>query len=259
MPAPEWLTARPVAHRGLHDAARGVLENTLPAAEAAVAGGLAIEVDIQPSADGVAMVFHDETLDRLTEGQGPVSTVSAAMLQGLRFRHSDTRIPTLDDLLDFVAGRVPLLIEIKSEGRTDRGLEARIVERLKHYQGPVALMSLDPDSIAAVAALAPEMPRGIVAMRYDDAASRRDMPPLRRFSLRHLLHVPQTRPHFIAYHVRGLPTAGPLLVKRVLGLPLLTWTVRTAKDRAVAARYADQIIFEGFDPRDLPEDAEHLA
>ena len=259
MRAPEWLTARPVAHRGLHDAARGVLENTLPAAEAAIAGGFAVEVDIQPSADGAPIVFHDETLERLTDGRGPVSALSAAELQGLRLHGSDARIPTLDDLLDLVAGRVPLLIEVKSEGRTDRGLEARTVERLKRYRGPVALMSFDPDSVAAVAALAPEMPRGIVAMRYDDDDSRRDMPALRRFSLRHLLHLPRTRPHFIAYHVRGLPTAGPLLVKRMLGLPLLTWTVRTAEDRAVAARYADQIIFEDFDPRDLSDGAEHLA
>jgi glycerophosphoryl diester phosphodiesterase len=247
MSAPAWLTARPIAHRGLHDVAHGVVENTLPAFEAAVAGNYAIELDVQPSADGEAVVFHDETLDRLTEGRGPVAALDLAALRSVRFKGTDARIPTLAEVLDAVAGRVPVLVEIKHEGRSTRQLEARAVEILRSYSGPVGLMSFEPESVEVMRALAPEILRGIISMRYDDAASERDIPTLRRLWLRHLLHAPRTRPQFISYDVRGLPSAGPLLLRR-LGVPLLTWTVRRPEQVAVARRYADQIIFEGLDP-----------
>ena len=247
MPAPSWLTARPIAHRGLHDAARGVVENTLPAFEAAVAGNYAIELDVQPSADGEAVVFHDETLDRLTEARGPVAALTTAALRAVRFKGTDARIPTLAEVLDAVAGRVPVLVELKYEGRNTRQLEARAVECLRTYRGPVGLMSFEPESVEVVRALAPEILRGVIAMRYDDAASERDIPTLRRLSLRHLLHAPRTRPQFVSYDVRGLPTAGPLLLRR-LGVPLLTWTVRRPEQVATAERHADQIIFEAMNP-----------
>ena len=250
MSAPAWLTARPIAHRGLHDVARGVVENTLPAFEAAVARNCAIELDVQPSSDGEAMVFHDETLDRLTDGRGPIAARDRAALERLRFKGSDARIPTLTEVLDVVAGRVPVLIEVKHEGRSTRQLEARAVECVRSYAGLAGLMSFEPESVEIIRKLAPEILRGVIAMRYDDPESERDIPPLRRLSLRHLLHAPRTQPQFVSYDVRGLPSAGPLLLRR-LGVPLLTWTVRRPEQVAVARRYADQIIFEDLDPERL--------
>src|SRR5215813_7424267 len=110
MRAPGWLTARPVAHRGLHDIKRGIVENMPAAAKAAIAGNFGIECDIQLTADGEAMVHHDDELGRLTEGSGALLTKSAAELQAVRFENTDEHMMTLADLCALVAGRVPLVI-----------------------------------------------------------------------------------------------------------------------------------------------------
>jgi glycerophosphoryl diester phosphodiesterase len=242
-----WLTARPVAHRGLHDDATGVIENMLPAIRAAVESGYAIEIDVQPSSDGEAMVFHDATLDRLVHATGAVSARSSAELQLLPFRRApEVRIPRLAEATEAIAGRVPLVIEIKSDPHRDDTLERRIVSLLESYRGPVAVMSFDPRSIVAMRELAPTLPRGIISMRYDNDATRQRIPARYRFMLRHLLHAAHTRPDFVAYEVHGLPAPGPLVLKHVFGRPLLSWTVRTPAERQKAERWADQIIFEGF-------------
>src|SRR4051812_13219109 len=111
MRAPDWLTARPVAHRGLHDAARGIIENMPGAVQAAVAGNFSIEVDIQLSADGEAMVHHDNALGRLTEGTDALLGKTAAELKAVPFKGTAERMMTLSDLCTLVAGRVPLVIE----------------------------------------------------------------------------------------------------------------------------------------------------
>jgi glycerophosphoryl diester phosphodiesterase len=247
--APAWLTARPVAHRGLHDAAAGRVENTLPAAAAAAARGYAIEVDLQLSADGEAMVFHDDTLDRLTDATGPLRARTAADLATVAIRGGDARIPTLDALLATVAGRVPLVLELKSDWsrRPAAALVARVVDRLAGYGGPAALMSFDPDIVAEVRRVAPHLTRGIVADRADDPAEYPGQSATERFALRHLLHAPRTRPDFVAYDVHALPMPAPTVLRRLFGRPLLTWTVRSLADLAWARGHADQIIFEGFD------------
>jgi glycerophosphoryl diester phosphodiesterase len=246
MPAPSWLTARPVAHRGFHDRERGRVENTLPAAEAAIARGFAIECDLQLTRDGVPIVFHDDTLDRLTTATGPVDARSLAEIRGISLRDTDATIPTLAELLALIAGRVPLFAEFKSRFDGNRALEAVAAPLLAAYAGPLAVMSFDPDSVRALGAHLPGLPRGLVADSYTDPEWN-FMPPLRRLALRHLAAVPGLAPDFLAYAVADLPSDAALAVKTA-GLPLLTWTVRTAADRATAARYADQIIFEGFDP-----------
>lgn len=247
---PGWLTARPIAHRGLHDAAAGRLENTLPAATAAAERGFSIEVDLQLSADGEAMVFHDDTLDRLAAASGPVKAFDAATLGSLALKGTDARIPTLAALLAAVAGRVPLVLELKTDWSRHPGeaLVARVAEELAGYDGPAALMSFDPDIVAEVRRVVPGRPRGITA---DRALSRADYPgrsPVERFAYRHLLHAPRTRPDFVAYDVDALPMPGPAVLRRLFGRPLLAWTVRTPRQRERAAALADQMIFEGFDP-----------
>lgn len=250
MAAPSWLTARPVAHRGLHAAPRGILENTLPAALAAVEHGFSIEVDLQLSRDGEVIVFHDDTLERLTTGTGRVAARTAAELADIPFKVGTARIPTLQDLLDTVAGRVPLVVELKSQWVRDPGtrLVAGVVAALAAYDGPVAAMSFDPDLVEGLRHAMPALTRGIVADIATDPHEYGRLTTMERFALRHLLHAPRSRPDFVAYDVHALPMPGPALLRRVFGKPLLTWTVRTPDELAHARTYADQIIFEGFVP-----------
>ncbi len=249
MRAPEWLTARPVAHRGLHDRARGIVENMPAAAAAAVAGNFAIECDIQLTADGEAMVHHDAALGRLTEGSGALLSKTSAELKRVVFKDTPEKMMTLGDLCAVVAGRVPLVIEVKSHFDGDRRLVARMAEVLSSYDGPAAGMSFDPDQVTALRELMPSRPRGIVAERTYDPADWPEATPEQRRGMFHLRHAFRTRPHFVAYYVNELPAPAPWIARNVFGCPLLTWTVRTPEQRANAARHADQMIFEGFRPK----------
>jgi glycerophosphoryl diester phosphodiesterase len=246
LPRLAWLTARPIAHRGLHDASAGVIENTATAFAAAIAGGYGIECDLQVSADGEAMVHHDDALGRLTEGSGRLAAMSAADIKQVRFKHSADRILTLGELCDLVAGRAALAIELKSRFDGDRRLAQRTAAVLASYKGPAAAMSFDPAVVEALRAIAPALARGIVAQRhYDDWPG---LPPPLRRQLTYLLHFLRTRPHFIAYAIKDLPALAPLVARMIIRLPLLTWTVRSEDERRRAAAYADQIIFEGWQP-----------
>jgi len=246
--APAWLTARPVAHRGLHDASRGIIENMPAAAEAAIAGNFAIECDIQLTADGEAMVHHDDELGRLTEGSGALLTKTAAELKIVTFKDTAERMMTLSDLCDLVAGRVPLVIEVKSHFNGDRKLVKRMAEVLSTYRGAAVGMSFDPDQVLALRELIPTRPRGIVAEHDYTAEDWPEASAAQRHEMTHLRHFFRTRPDFVAYWVNELPSVAPWLARNVFGCPLLTWTVRTPEQRARAARYADQMIFEGFVP-----------
>ena len=244
----EWLIARPVAHRGLHDAAAGIIENTPSAFAAAIAANYAIECDIQLSADGEAMVFHDQTLERLTEGGGRLDAMSAAELKRVAFRATADRMITLGELSDLVANRAALFVEIKSRFDGDLRLVKRAAEGLARYSGHAALMSFDPVPIAALRTLAPRLPRGIVAERSYTHPEWSPLPARTKRALAYFQHALQSRPQFIAYSVKDLPSTIPWLARNLLRLPLLTWTVRSDVDRERAARYADQMIFEGFRP-----------
>jgi glycerophosphoryl diester phosphodiesterase len=246
--APDWLTARPVAHRGLHDRARGIIENMPGAALAAIDADFGIECDIQLTADGEAMVHHDDALGRLTEGSGALLGMTSAELKAVRFKDTSERMMSLGDLCALVAGRVPLVIELKSHFDGDRKLVARMAQVLGAYRGPVAGMSFDPDQVMALREWMPELPRGITAERSYAAADWPDATPAQREGMLHLRHAFRTRPHFVAYWVDDLPAPAPWIARHIFGLPLLTWTVRTPEQRAQAARYADQMIFEGFRP-----------
>jgi glycerophosphoryl diester phosphodiesterase len=248
MRAPDWLTARPVAHRGLHDHARGIIENMPAAAAAAVAANFAIECDIQLTADGEAMVHHDGVLGRLTEGSGALLGKTSAELKQVAFKDTPEKMMSLGDLCALVAGRVPLLVEVKSHFDGDRKLVARMAEVLASYDGPAAGMSFDPDQVMALRELIPARPRGIVAEREYTEANWPKATPAQRRGMLHLRHAFRTRPHFVAWSVDDLPAAAPWIARNLFGCPLLTWTVRRPEQRAVAGRHADQMIFEGFRP-----------
>lgn len=239
---------RPIAHRGLHDRNAGVIENTGPAFLAAIAGGYGIECDLQPASDGTPMVFHDGALKRLIDADGLISDRTPADLAKLRYRGQDTPILSYTELLAMVAGRVPLLVEIKSEWDAPRpGFLEAIAAITAAYKGPLALMSFDPLVMARCRDLAPSVPRGIIACDYTvinwwpnkiDAS--------RAISLTYLLESRPAEPDFFAYHVRALPTPVTRFTRDGMGLPLFTWTVRSERERAIAAQWADAPIFEGY-------------
>jgi len=238
----DWLTARPIAHRGLHDEAAGIVENTASAFRAAIDGGYGIECDLQISADGEAMVHHDDELGRLTEGSASLDTMTAAALQRVPFKGSSDRMLTLGELCDLVAGRTTLLIELKGRFAGDTRLAARTAQVLAANRGPIATMSFEPRLMAALRRLAPALPGGLVAQQRDP-----DTPAITAGDRwRYARDLLAARPQFLAYRVADLTTAPPLIARHLLRWPLLTWTVRSDTDRARAARYADQIIFEGF-------------
>lgn len=241
-----WLTERPIAHRGYHDRAAGRIENTLSAARAAIDRGFPVECDVHLTRDDAVVVFHDEMLDRLSDAAGPVRGKSLAQLRSVRLLGTDDTIPTLPEICEIVAGRVPLIVEIKSLTSGEPNLAKRVAETLSGFPGPFAVMSFDPKVLNIIRPLAPALPLGMLAYRFDSDDSRH-LSPLARLALRHLMLAPFTRPDFIAYEVSALPANAPLLLRHI-GLPLLTWTVRTREERLIADRYADQMIFEGFDP-----------
>jgi glycerophosphoryl diester phosphodiesterase len=244
----DWLTARPIAHRGLHDAAAGVIENTAMAAKAAIAGNYGIEVDVQVSRDGEAMVYHDDVLGRLTEGTGRLDALSTGELKRVAFRGSEQRMMTLGDLCDLVAGRVTLLIELKSRFDGDARLPVRVAAVLAGYQGPAAPMSFDPRQLAVLRQKSPHLALGITAAKYRPHPYWNLMPAWMRYGMGYLLTALTPRPQFVAYAAANLPALAPLVARRVFGLPLLTWAVRTEAERRTAMRWADQMIFEGFRP-----------
>ncbi len=244
---------RPIAHRGLHDAAQGRTENSRPAFEAAIARGFGIECDLRPARDGLPVVFHDETLERVTNSTGLIVNHSADTLHDVLYPHCKTHVMTFAQALQLTAGRVPLLVELKSEWEPPGSrFMAEIARLASAYQGPLALMSFDPAVMIALRALAPSVPRGIVSGLYEsedgDTWWADKIGADRAFRLAHLLECGPVHPAFVAYHIKALPTPVTRFVRDVLGLPIFTWTVRDGLDLARARIWADAPIFEGIDP-----------
>lgn len=219
------------------------------AVQAAISGNFSIEVDIQLSADGEAMVHHDHALGRLTEATGPVVAKTAAELKAVKFKDTPERMMSLIDLCAIVAGRVPLVIEVKSRFDGDRKLVTRMAEVLASYQGQAVGMSFDPDQVLALREVLPSRPRGIVAQRSYEDEYWADLTPQQRDSMLYLRHGFRTQPHFVAFKVDHLPAPAPWIARNVFGCALLGWTVRTPEQRKRVGQYADQMIFEGFVPQ----------
>lgn len=252
---PEAFLAPPIAHRGLHDRAVGRIENSRAAIAAAIAAGYGVEIDVQLSADGEAMVFHDATLDRLTGETGPVRARTAAELGRIALRGGGETIPTLAGILALVGDRAALLVEVKDQSRalSPDGigpLEARVATLLAAHRGPVATMSFNPHAMIALSRLAPDVPRGLVAC----AASDYDEPGLsqsRRTELAELAHMTAAGACFASYDHRALPTPRTARL-RASGIPVLCWTIRSPAQAAAVAPHADNITFEGFRPDATP-------
>jgi glycerophosphoryl diester phosphodiesterase len=245
--APDWLTARPIAHRGLHDKTKGRVENSLAAAEAAIAQNYAIECDVQISKDGEAIVFHDFTLDRLTGAQGNVSAHMAEELQKIAYREGTGTLPTLKSFLAAIGGRTPLIVEIKSQFDGDPRLAMSTAATVAHYSGPVALKSFDPEVLRRLRAIGPTCPIGFVGEAHYEHEDWGSLSAATKAALRDFSFYADIRPDFLSWSAHDLPHAVPRLCRDGIGMPVLTWTIRSPEERVAIAPFADQIIFEGFD------------
>jgi len=217
----------------------------MAAFEAACQAGYGIELDTQLSSDGEVMVFHDWKLDRLTEGRSDLKDMSRSDLAELSLAGTDQRIPTLAEVLQLVAGRVPLLVEIKNRHRHAGALESAVAELLKTYQGPCAILSFNPFSVAWFARRLPDMLRGQTSSHFPQINTQVPWPV--RTALKHMIFNPISRPDFIVYDHRALTMRSPRRARR-RGLPLLTFTIKTEDELAHARQHADNVIFENVRP-----------
>ncbi len=235
---PEWLVDRPIAHRGLHSDDSLVPENSLAAFRAAADGGHPIELDVHLSADGVAVVFHDDTLERMTGDPRPIAEVTSAELAELRLLGSDEHVPTLAEVLALVEGRVPLLVEIKQRGEVGE-LERAVLGELAPYRGEYAIQSFNPFTLAYVRRADPRVARGQLSGTF----SNEDLPTWQVFALRNLLLNWTSRPAFIGFELEGIPSWGTSL-QRARSRPLLGWTADDPESFERAQRLCDGVIFD---------------
>lgn len=245
-----WLIATSIAHRGLHGG--GLVENSIGAAHAAIAAGYAIECDVQATMDGL-VVFHDETLERLTAHAGRVADYDTRSLEAMALRGASETIPSFDAFLTAIGGRAPLVVELKSDFDGDLSVAKRVAERLAHYDGPVVVESFDPELIAFLRAQGEALgvahiPLGVVGEAGYAEADWPMLTPQRRAEMTHFLHYPRTRPDFLSWNAADLPHAIPFLAREALGIPVTVWTIRSAAQATVARQWADQIVFENFRP-----------
>ncbi len=236
MTSAAWLKERPVAHRGYHDQNKVVWENTLSAFARAVEAGFAIECDLHYASDGVPVVFHDENLERLCNLKGDVRERTSKELGMLSVGGTADKIPTLRQLLELVKGKVPLVIELKGRETDDEGFVEAVLEELDGYEGQVALMSFDHWLLKELKALNAPYPIGLTA-----GGNKPEEFQAHEKAMKHGLD-------FISYFYADLPNPF-ITAEREKGIVVITWTVRDKKARKHSFQNADQITFEGFDPR----------
>ena len=246
---PQAFLKRPLAHRGLHDVASGLPENSRAAVLAAIEHGYGIEIDVQLTADDAAVVFHDYKLDRLTDGIGRVRKRTRADLATLRLKGGREAVPDLPEILGIVDGQVPLLIELKYQDGAlgdDVGVrEADVAHHLDGYHGPVAVMSFNPNSTLAMQALAPDIPRGLVTDAF--LPEEWDAPEDRLRALAKIEDFDRVGAAFISHNRRDLQSKAVSELKS-RGVPVLCWTIRSLDQEAEARRIADNVTFEGYLP-----------
>lgn len=223
------LFARPFAHRGLHG--RGIIDNSRAAFRAAIEAGHGIELDVQASGDGEAIVFHDYELGRLTDTTGKLAEMRAGALAAIPLKGESEGLPILAEILALIDGRAPLLIEVKSPGRHVAALSGAVARAVDAYIGPVAVMSFNPSVPRWFARHRPDVLRGLVVTEEGKP---------KRHRLKRRLSLWWSRADFLGYDIRDLPSR----FAAASGLPVATWTVRTEAQRATAAAHADQIIYE---------------
>lgn len=242
----------PIAHRGYHSCGRdtgpAIIENSRAAFVAAIDAGYAVELDVQLSADGHAMVFHDYEMSRLTAQTGPIRTRNRDELTQIPLTGSNELIPTLPEILTLIAGRVPVLIETKDQdgamGSDVGPLEQSVADALLDYSGPAAVMSFNPHSVLTLADLVPSVPRGIVSCHF----SAKHWPLLNEETRTRLRSIPdydQTGASFVSHRHTDLSNPRVTELKRA-GAHVICWTIQSFETDIQARKLADNVTFEGY-------------
>ncbi len=239
-----WLIDTPIAHRGLHNK-NGAPENSFKAFERAIENNLPIELDVKRTADGKLIVFHDEDYLRMTGNEDLVSSAYWDKVKNFKLADSNLSIPLFTELLEFVDGRVPLLIEIKNFNKPGE-FEKQLIQELKHYKGDFAIQSFNPLSVRWLRINAPDVLRGQIASRFRDD----QIPVHYKYLLKNLAFNISTKPHFINYKIDDLPYL-PIGIYRKTGIPLLGWTVRTEAQIKKASAICDNFVFEDLEPSQI--------
>lgn len=246
MTLPTGFLTRPLAHRGYHKP--GTPENSRAAFEAAIASGYGIELDVQLSRDGIAMVFHDDTLDRMTKVVGPLRGMTSKALGDLTLQRTEQCIPTLEEVLSQVNARAALLLEIKDQdgalGQNVGPLEEAVADALDGYDGPAAVMSFNPNAVACMAELCPSVPRGLTTCAFN-AEDWPDVPAKRRAVLAGIPDYREAGACFISHEASDLRAPRVAKLKQD-GAKILTWTIRSPEEEAASRALADNITFEGY-------------
>lgn len=242
---------RPIAHRGYHDRSRGIIENSAPAFQAAIDNGFALECDLQLSADDEAIVFHDDTTDRLLGRPGPLRALTAAEIGALPLTGSAANDTphTFAALLEQVAGRTLIVAELKDQHDAQRNtaLARRAVQVAAGYTGPLVFKSFHPGILKALRQAGFKGDIGIITYRYDRPDWDGGLPYMQRLALRHLLHYPVSRFTFISCEQSSLDLPAVRMF-RASGMKVMSWTVKDPHAVSRVRENADQIVFEGFDP-----------
>lgn len=235
-----WLVETPIAHRGLHD--KDCPENSISAFQKAITEGYPIELDVQMIADGTVIIFHDESLSRLTDNDGYIKFLNKSDLDILRLKDSKEKIPTFEEVLKFVDGKVPLLIEIKNPSKVGE-LEKKVIELLKDYKGEYAIQSFNPYVLEYFYKHAPNILRGQLAGYF----KKEKLSFFKKYALkRMLLNKKISHPDFISYEARKIPNR---FTRKYRKLPLLAWTVRSQSEYIRVVKHCDNVIFENFEPK----------
>jgi glycerophosphoryl diester phosphodiesterase len=231
----KWMTSRPIAHRGLHD--ETTPENSVPAFEAAIAAGISIELDVQLSKDGEAVVFHDDNVLRLTGVDRDIEKMTIEEIKALRFRGTDLQIPTFEEFLALVDGRVPILVEIKKHRKP---LERIVIERLQRYGGEFAIQAFNPFVIRYVRKLDPTIACGLLSSKFEDMKLMR----IKKAGIKNARLFFIAKPDFLSFEIHSFPNDRIADFREKLGLPVLAWTVKTKEELEHAKHFCDNIIFE---------------
>ena len=235
-----WLVEDYIAHRGLHD--DKAPENSLLAFENAIKQGYPIETDVHQISDGTLIIFHDNSLQRMTGQDGYVKNLKKEDLEKIKLSGTDQKIPTLDEFLKFVDGRTPILLEIKNTNKVGE-LESALYSKLKQYNGEYAIQSFNPYVLEWFKINAPEVLRGQLSGYFKGEK----LSFLKKLFLkRMILNKKVSEPHFISYEAKALPNR---FVRKYRSLPLIAWTVRSQEEYMKVVKYCDNIIFENFEPK----------
>jgi glycerophosphoryl diester phosphodiesterase len=238
----QWLCQKPIAHRGLHSGDSECPENSLKAFERAMRRDFPLELDVHLLSDGNVCVFHDDDTERMTGVNRSIKALSAVEIKKMNLLESDQKIPLLEEVFSLIRGNIPMLIEVKNEGEVGK-LETAVISVLSRYRGKYALVSFNPYTLRWFRENLPEAPRGQLAGDFKG----KTVSAFRRLLMRNLLLNSISKPDFICYDVRYLPSFAASII-RTHGISVIGWTVRSHEELKRVSSFCDNIVFEGFDP-----------